>query len=82
MDGSLSVSFPDLSDDGQSLEKIDEYFPWGDSETVRFNFRAAEVPIGWVTGSSDGTTVMSSQASPGRENGTEMPSRIWDWELY
>lgn len=82
MDGSLAVSFPDLGNDGQSLEKIDEYFAWGDSETVQFNFRAAEVPIGWVTGSSDGTSVMSSQASPGRENGTGIPLRIWDWDLY
>jgi hypothetical protein len=82
VDGSLEIPFPDLCGDGQSLEKIDEYFPWGDTETILFNFRAAEVQIGFPTGSSDGTTIMSNQASPGRENGSEYPSRVWDWELY
>ncbi len=82
IDGSLTVPSPDLCSDGESLEKIDEYFPWGDTETVSLNFRAAEVSIGFTTGSSDGTMPLSDQASPGRENGTEYPSGILIWELY
>ncbi|MFC1601610.1 lamin tail domain-containing protein [Candidatus Sumerlaeota bacterium] len=49
IDGSLSVNYPDLSDDGESLEKIDELFPWGDADTVGYNFRKCVTPLSFTT---------------------------------
>lgn len=82
VDGSLVALYPDLTTDGRSLEKIDEAFPWGDPETVRFNFRAATIPIGFATGLSSDGEPLSSQASPGRKNGTPYPLAVRDWSQY
>ncbi len=82
VDGSLQALYPDLASDGRSLEKIDEAFPWGDPETVSYNFRAATVPIGFVTGQSSDGELLSSQASPGRENGSPYPLAVKEWSQY
>ncbi len=82
LDGSLTSSFPDLSTNGCSIEKIDEAFPWGDMDTIHYNFRAAMVPIGFATGLADDGLPLSSNASPGRENGTQYGTSIEWWDQY
>ena len=71
VDGSLFTQYPDLAADGQSIEKIDEDFPWGDGFAVSLNFTAATARIGFDTALNEGGEYLSSLASPGRENGTD-----------
>ncbi|MCG3198937.1 MAG: hypothetical protein GHCLOJNM_03444 [bacterium] len=73
VDGSLSTSYPPLSIDGASLEKIDEAFPWVDGIAVAYNFRSSTTPIGFETGLNEDGEFLSSFASPGRGNGTAPP---------
>ena len=68
IDGSLFTQFPDLSTDGESIEKIDEDFPWGDGLAVSFNFAPATAPIGFQTSLNEGGEFLSDFASPGRQN--------------
>jgi hypothetical protein len=82
VDGSLVSSFPDLSTDGCSIEKVDEGFPWGDVDTVHYNFRAATVPIGFTPGLADDGHPLSSSASPGRQNGTQYGTSVEWWSQY
>ncbi len=82
VDGSLYVDYPDLCRDGESLEKIDEDFPWGNSEIVSYNFRKAVVPLGFITGIGSNKELLGDKGSPGRENGSEMPLAVSAWCLY
>lgn len=82
VDGSLVSIFPDLATDGHSLEKIDEAFPWGDTDTVLYNFRAATVPIGFTTGMTTDSQLLSENASPGRKNGTQYGTSVEEWSQY
>lgn len=72
IDGSLSVEFPDLCTNGESLEKIDEFFPWNNSGLVALNMRACTTPIGFTTALNENNEVLSSLATPGRANGTSL----------
>ncbi len=82
VDGSLYVDYPDLCRDGESLEKIDGDFPWGNPETVSYNFRHAVVPLGFITGIGSNKELLGEKGSPGRENGSELPLQIEEWPLY
>ena len=82
IDGSLSAMYPDLTREGESIEKIDERFPWGDPDTVGYNFRCAMVPIGFETGLDDQLEYLSERASPGRENGTLFLAPVGPWPAY
>jgi len=82
VDGSLSVQYPDLCTDGESLEKIDGDFPWGNSEMIHYNFRKAVVQFGFTTGIGSTGHLLSEKGSPGRENGTEIPLSVSAWHLY
>jgi hypothetical protein len=82
IDGSLSAAFPDLSVDGESLEKIDELFPWGDPETVGYNFRKCTTPIGFLTALNETSEYLSDYATPGRANGTSDATKVPLWRLY
>ncbi|HEQ60354.1 MAG TPA: lamin tail domain-containing protein, partial [Firmicutes bacterium] len=82
VDGSLSVAFPDLSTDGESIEKIDEWFSWGDRETIQYNFRRAEAPLGFETGLNENLETLSDRATPGRPNGLRPATPSTFWQLY
>lgn len=82
VDGSLVSAYPNLSSEGRSIEKIDEAFPWGDIDTISYNFRAAVIPIGFPTGLADDGFPLSSFASPGRENGTPYGTSVEWWSQY
>lgn len=82
VDGSLTVEYPDLCTDGESLEKIDGDFPWKRADIVLYNFRKASVPLGFSTGTGSTGHPLSEKGSPGRENGTEMPLSVTLWHLY
>ena len=71
VDGSLSGDYPDLSNDGQSIEKQDEEFPWAEDLAVSFNFKASTSPIGYQTGLNENGEFLTSFASPGRRNGSD-----------
>jgi hypothetical protein len=84
MDGSLTVEYPDLSQDGASIEKIDEFFPWGDEDTIVYNFRRCMTPVGFETGTSDAGGPLSGFATPGRANGKTLSdsASVDTWLLY
>ena len=82
VDGSLFADFPDLCTGGESLEKIDGDFPWGNSERILYNFRKAVVQFGFTTGTGSTGNPLSEKGSPGRENGTEIPLSVSMWQLY
>lgn len=82
IDGSYFAEYPDLCTEGESLEKVDEVFPWGDEDTVHLNFRKATVPLGFTTELNENGVMLSTRGSPGRANGTEIPVGIEDWMLY
>ncbi len=71
VDGSLGASFPDLSFDGQSIEKQDEEFPWAEDLAVSYNFKASTAPLGFQTGLNEDGEFLTSFASPGRNNGSD-----------
>ncbi|MCA9424758.1 MAG: lamin tail domain-containing protein, partial [Candidatus Omnitrophica bacterium] len=71
IDGSLSGDYPDLSTDGQSIEKQDEEFPWASDLAVSYNFKASTSPLGFQTGLNENNEFLTSFASPGRKNGTD-----------
>jgi hypothetical protein len=84
IEGSLTAEWPDLSSDGESVAKIDERFPWGDRETVSYNFAVTTEPIGFVTGLNLNNETLSDFATPGRpnrpaDNSAVTPAR---WALY
>ncbi len=66
IDGSLLAEWPELSEDGESLAKIDERFPWGDPETVTYNLTLTAEPIGFETGLNIQNQTLSDFATPGR----------------
>ncbi len=70
IDGSLSAEFPDLCTDGESLEKIDEFFPWTDSSLQALNMRACTTAIGFTTALNENNELLSNLATPGRANGS------------
>jgi len=80
VDGSLAADFPDLSSDGRSLEKIDEFFPWGHPSAAAYNFAASPDPIGFKTGLNESGEYLSDFASPGRPNGSDFLSIPLDLE--
>jgi hypothetical protein len=83
IDGSLSTAYPDLSTDGESIEKIDEMFPWGDEDTIGYNFRKCETPIGFQPGDDGTGNPLSDYATPGRSNGTSQdPAAAAGWRFY
>lgn len=83
IDGSLIVQYPDLSIDGESIEKIDDSFGWTDDfEIVNLNFQASTVPIGFATALNVDKQTLADFASPGRGNGTNVELSIFNWELY
>lgn len=82
IDGSLSVKFPDLCSDGESLEKIDDDFPWGNADTLGYNFQKSFVPLGFKSGVSSSGQLLSGVGSPGRKNGTGEPLSVSLWRLY
>jgi hypothetical protein len=70
IDGSLSTDYPDLTPDGESIEKIDELFPWGDEDTIGYNFGRCTTPLGFETGTDGLGNPLTDFATPGRTNGT------------
>jgi hypothetical protein len=73
VDGSLSGAYPDLTLDGESLEKMDELFPWGNDLAVSYNFAPCSSPIGFQTGLNENAEFLSSFATPGRKNASAAP---------
>jgi hypothetical protein len=73
IDGSLTAAFPDICANGESLEKIDQRFPWNDSALLALNMRACTTPIGFATALNENNVVLSSLATPGRQNGLLVP---------
>jgi hypothetical protein len=71
IDGSLVAGFAPLSQDGQSLEKRDEEFPWFDDIAVSHLFQPSTFPIGFETGLNENSEFLSSFASPGRGRSSE-----------
>jgi hypothetical protein len=82
IDGSLSANLPDLSTDGESVEKIDELFPWGDEDTIGYNIRKCVTPIGFDTARNESLEHLSDFATPGRANGSEQNTPINMWKMY
>ncbi len=82
VDGAFFANYPDLCTEGESLEKVDELFPWGDEDTVDLNFRKAAVPLGFSTEPNENGNPLSTRGSPGRRNGTEITTHIDDWIFY
>jgi hypothetical protein len=80
-DGSLSGDYPDLTLDGESIEKMDELFPWGDGDTVGYNFRRCTTPLGFTTGTDGLGNPLTDFATPGRANGSEYLS-VDLWPTY
>jgi hypothetical protein len=80
VDGSLTGEFPDLCSDGRSLEKIDEYFPWGNPAVVAYNFAPSAVPIGFETDLNEGGEFLSAFATPGRGSGNDPGALAYDVE--
>lgn len=70
IDGSLQSIIPDIATDGESIEKIDEYFPWIDSQYAVLNLKLCNTPIGFTTLLNENFEYLSSYATPGRKNGT------------
>jgi hypothetical protein len=68
IDGSLDTGYPDLSPDGESIDKIDELFPWGDRDTIQFNMRRSIIPIRFLTGLNMDNELLSDFATPGQSN--------------
>lgn len=82
VDGSLQVPYPDLSTNGESIEKIDEYFPWGDGDTIQYNFRKCPVFLGFETGLNENLEELSLFGTPGRQNGVFLETKNTIWMLY
>lgn len=70
IDGTLSGAFPDVSEDGESIEKIEEDFPWRAGIATAINWMKSTTPIGFETGLNENQEFLSSFASPGRGVGT------------
>lgn len=76
VEGSLTVDYPDLTVSGESIEKIDAYFPWGTADTIAYNFRATTTALGFPTGEDDFGLALTDYATPGRSNGS--PYQVQD----
>jgi hypothetical protein len=81
IDGSLTTDYPDLTLDGESIEKMDELFPWGDGDTIGYNFRRCTTPLGFTTGTDGSGNPLTDFATPGRTNGSEYLS-VSLWRTY
>ena len=68
IDGSLEVEFPDIALDGESIAKIDELIPWGNTETLALNLEVTPEPIPFSPGLSINGKILSDHATPGEGN--------------